>query len=154
MNKNVVMRLFICAMFLMGSVAGASPPKVPEVSRSDLEGHSFLRLITPSGNIYHFKDDATLGNYWLSRKFFTSLILNIFLVLERKEHDQNEWKTLPFITFGPPYGTKYYIQFPADRAGFKLFEGTISQSNFCSIKIISIVYRNRQIGTRSRWSRF
>jgi len=46
-------------------------------------------------------------------------------VLESKEDDgQNDWKNLPFITYGPPHGTKYYIQFPADQAGFKLYEGT------------------------------
>jgi len=93
---------------VLQSVAATSPPKIiyklPEVTGSEIEGHSFLRLVTPSGTIYHFKDDATL-------------------VVERKDKEQNDSKNLPFITYGPPYGTKYYIHFPADQAGFKLFEG-------------------------------
>lgn len=66
MTKNFAMRLLFCAVFVLASVAGTSPPKiiykVPEVTKSELDGHSFLRLVTPSGKIYHFKDDATLGN--------------------------------------------------------------------------------------------
>lgn len=61
-----VVSLLICSAFLICLVAGTSPPKiiyrVPEVARSEIEDHSFLKLVTPSGTIYHFRDDATLGN--------------------------------------------------------------------------------------------
>lgn len=64
MNEFV---LLICCIFLSRSVTGTSEPRVvydvPEVARSDVEDHSFLRFVTLSGNIYHFRDDATLGNW-------------------------------------------------------------------------------------------
>lgn len=148
------MRLLFCAMVLLGPVAGTSPQKIiyniPEVTKSELEGHSFLRLVTPSGKIYHFRDDATLGKFFFYWNGFDDSIWLVRLVVEREEDRQDDWKTLPFITFGQPYGTNYYVQFPADQAGFKLFKGTNDFRTFLSYKK-TLGYRNKQIWKRSRW---
>lgn len=59
------MRLLLCALALLGPVLATSPQKViyniPEKNESELEGHSFLKFVTPSDRIYHFTDDRTLG---------------------------------------------------------------------------------------------
>ncbi|KAG4068161.1 hypothetical protein HA402_001586 [Bradysia odoriphaga] len=103
------MKFLFCVIVLLGTVAATSSAKIPykviEVTGNEIEGHSFLRLITPSGKIYHFRDDATF-------------------VTERVEAGKDDWKKLPFLTFGPPYGKQHYVQFPANETGFKLFEGT------------------------------
>lgn len=39
---------------------------VPVVDWHDIKGHSYLRLATPSGNIYHYTDDKGIGNQYFS----------------------------------------------------------------------------------------
>lgn len=38
---------------------------VPSLDWDDIKGHSYLRLVTASGNIYHFTDEKGIGNQLL-----------------------------------------------------------------------------------------
>lgn len=75
------MKFLFGAILLLGTVAATSAQKilfkVDEVAGSELEGRSFLRLITPSGKIYHFRDDATLGELSACGYRNLSLISNL-----------------------------------------------------------------------------
>lgn len=46
---------------------------VPTVDWNYIKGHSYLRLATPSGNIYHFTDNKGIGNQYICFLILTKL---------------------------------------------------------------------------------